>query len=302
MRIAVAGGTGFVGNALVNELVKCGHEIIILSRTKKAGQSKQICYVTWLTEEADSLDQLQDIDIFINLAGESINSGRWTSDRKKTIVNSRIKAVDEIMTLMAHLTKKPKAFINASAIGFYGTSEEMRFTEEDDSIGRDFLTSTVITWESEANEATKLGVRTVLCRFGIILDKNKGALPKIAAPYKAFAGGNLGNGSQWMSWIHLEDVIRGILFVIENEKICGPVNFTAPQPVKMNEFGKTLANVLHRPHWLTVPGWMLKLILGEMSMLVLEGQMVMPKKLLENGFQFKYTQLESALKNIFPST
>lgn len=301
MKITITGGTGFVGKALVGELIKQDHEIVILTRkTINPGQDHRIRYVKWLSEDSNPIDQLQDTDIFINLAGESISSGRWNKQRQDLIVSSRRNAVGEILDIANKLNNKPKALINASAIGFYGTSETKVFTEEDDGQGDDFLSWTVMQWESEAIKAAELGIRTVLCRFGIILDKNEGALPKITLPYKAFIGGNLGNGRQWMSWIHIEDVVKGISFILENEKIKGPVNFTAPHPVTMNEFGTTLANVLRRPHWLPAPSFALRLLLGEMSMLVLEGQKVMPKKLLDNGFHFNYTELSSALKNIFP--
>jgi uncharacterized protein (TIGR01777 family) len=301
MKIAVAGGTGFVGKALVNELVKNHHDVVILTRKKMMNResNNQIQYVQWLAETSNPSKFLQDTDIFINLAGESINSGRWTAQRKKTILESRLVAVNEMLKILKGLNRMPKAWINASAIGFYGTSEEDTFTEEDKGHSNDFLSDTVKQWEKEADKATLLGIRTVLCRFGIILDKNEGALPKIAFPYKAFIGGNIGHGCQWMSWIHIEDVVKGIMFVINNENISGPVNFTAPHPVSMKEFGKTLSPILHRPHWLPVPSFALRLLLGEMSTLVLEGQKVLPQKLLENDFQFNYPDLNRALKNIY---
>lgn len=162
------------------------------------------------------------------------------------------------------------------------------------------MAETVHAWENTAMKAdSDFGIRTVLCRFGIILDKYDGALPRMALPYQLFAGGTVGSGDQWVSWVHLKDVIRGIQFCIENERLSGPVNFTAPYPVTMKEFGKTLGSVLHRPHWLPVPEIALKLILGEMSILVLEGQKVLPAKLEENGFTFLFPDLKSALKDIY---
>jgi uncharacterized protein (TIGR01777 family) len=301
MKIALAGGTGFVGKALVNELVKNNHDVVILTRKSITPElNGQIKYVQWLSENSQPLEYLKDTDIFINLAGESINNGRWTTRRKDIILKSRIDAVTEILSIMEKLDRKPKAFINASAIGIYGVSEDKVFTEEDHVIRNDFLSDTVMQWENKAGKASELGIRTIFCRFGIILNKHQGALPKIAFPYKTFIGGNIGHGRQWMSWIHLEDVVKGIIFIIENPEIQGPVNFTAPHPVPMMEFGQTLGLVLHRPNWLPVPGFALRLLLGEMSALVLEGQKVLPKKLLENGYHFKYPNLEEALKNIFP--
>jgi uncharacterized protein len=301
MKITIAGGTGFVGKALVDHLLKNNHEIIILTRNVIATKvTDQIRYVQWLSEDSSPFQALEGTDIFINLAGESINSGRWTEKRKVKIVNSRLDAVHSLLDIINKLDTKPKTLINASAIGIYGTSFEKIFTEEDNhGFGTDFLSETVQQWENEAEAATQFGIRTVFCRFGIILDKHKGALPKIAFPYKSFIGGPIGNGRQWMSWIHVEDVVKGISFIIENEQINGPINFTAPKPVMMNEFGKTLASVVHRPNWLPVPSFALHLLLGEMSTLVTEGQKVLPKKLLENGYHFTYTDLNMALKNIF---
>lgn len=300
MKIAIAGGTGFVGKALVDELIKNNHSVVVLTRRANNHDTHgQIQYVQWLSENSDPLKYLQGTDIIINLAGESLNSGRWTNQRKNTILNSRLEAVEEIVNILLKLDPKPKTLINASAIGIYGTSENDVFVEEDNGHSSDFLSDTVKQWEKKASHASQLGLRTVLCRFGVILDKHQGALPKISFPYKAFIGGNLGHGHQWMSWIHIEDVVKGISFVIENEQIQGPVNFTAPQPVTMKDFGKILASILHRPHWLPVPSFALKLLLGEMSTLVLDGQKVLPKKLLENGYLFIYPDLNKALRNIF---
>lgn len=301
MKIAIAGGTGFVGKALVKELVENNHQVVILTRNVVSVKgSSKVRYLQWLNDKANPLNDLQDTDIFINLAGESINSGRWTENRKGKILNSRLDAVKALLNIMNKLDRMPKALINASAIGIYGTSLEKVFTEnEEHGLGNDFLANTVKQWENEANKASQLGIRTVFCRFGIILDKQEGALSKIAFPYKSFIGGSLGNGQQWMSWIHLADVVKGIGYIIENENIHGPVNFTAPQPATMNEFGQTLASVLHRPHWLPVPRFALRLLLGKMSTLVVDGQKVLPTKLLEFGYQFKYPELNHALKNIF---
>jgi uncharacterized protein len=301
MKITIAGGTGFVGRALVDHWLKNNHDVIILSRrvNDKNGDDR-IRYVQWLGENSSPYQELEGTDIFINLAGESINSGRWTEQRKEKILTSRLESVKALLNIIYKLKTKPKALINASAIGIYGTSLEKTFTEHaNNGYGNDFLATTVTQWENEAEKASQLGVRTVFCRFGIILDHNQGALPKIAFPYKSFIGGPIGNGRQWMSWIHIEDVVKGITFLIENEHIHGPINFTSPNPVTMTEFGKTLGQVLHRPHWLPVPSYALRVLLGEMSTLVVDGQKVLPNNLLENGFQFTYPELNMALKNIF---
>lgn len=300
MKIAIAGGTGFVGKALTTDLLQNGHEIFILTRNPpKITENANLHFTQWLSPESSPESSLQGVDIFINLAGESINSGRWTENRKKMILQSRLNATKETINLITKLHSKPKLLINASAVGIYGTSLSKTFTEKDSAIGSDFLAQTVVKWEQKANEVSSLGIRTVFCRFGIILAKDEGALPRIAMPYKLFAGGTVGSGMQWVSWIHLADVIKGIQFVMTNEDIHGPVNFTSPHPMKMKDFGKTVGSVLQRPHWVPAPGFALRLALGEMSTLVLEGQKVLPKQLEDHGFQFSYPTLNSALKSIF---
>lgn len=300
MRIAIAGGTGFVGSALVKKLLDKKHELFILTRnTADKHSSKNLNYVQWLNDVDSPEDALEGIDVFINLAGESINSGRWTDERKKRILNSRITATREVLRIISRLEEKPYTLINASAVGYYGTSQNETFTEANRKNGTDFLAETVRSWEEEAFKAEEFEVRTVFCRFGIILEKNDGALPRMALPYKLFAGGTVGTGDQWVSWIHLDDVVNGILYCIEHEQLQGPVNFTSPNPLTMKEFGKILGEVLNRPHWLPAPGFALKIALGEMSTLVLKGQKVLPEKLQTFGYDFLYPNLRSALRNIY---
>ncbi|KOP70919.1 TIGR01777 family oxidoreductase [Cytobacillus solani] len=300
MKIAVTGGTGFVGHALTKEFVQKGHEVFILTRKMDVKENKkQVTYVQWLNEGDRPWEILEDVDVFINLAGESINSGRWSKNRKKRILKSRISATNEVEKILSRLQKKPEVLIQASAVGFYGISDSETFTEDSREAGDDFLARTVQQWEATAHNAEDLGIRTVYCRFGIILDDTDGALPRIALPYKAFAGGTVGSGDQWVSWIHLKDVVNGILFVAANKHVKGPVNFTAPNPVKMKEFGQTLGKVLHRPHWIPAPRFALKIALGEMSILVLEGQKVLPQKLLAHGYTFLYRDLKNALEDIY---
>jgi uncharacterized protein len=300
LRIAIAGGTGFVGKSLSSKLLKLGHQVFILTRHVQQNKAKDgLSYIRWLSSDADPALELQEVDVIINLAGESINSGRWTDRQKEKIIESRLQATDEVLHIVKKLESKPKVLINASAIGVYGTSETETFTEEAQASGNDFLATTVGQWEEKALQATDLGIRTVLCRFGIILDATQGALPSIALPYTLFAGGTVGSGKQWVSWIHIEDVIEAIVFIMEHDEIKGPVNFTAPTPVQMKQFGRTLGAVLHRPHWMPVPSFALRLALGEMSMLVLKGQKVYPSKLLHSGYHFRYRTLTEALRNIY---
>lgn len=296
MKIAITGGTGLVGRALTNELLHNGHEVFILTRQVKELNSSNVQFVKWLNPGDKPENQLEGIDAIVNLAGATIN-GRWTEEYKQKIIDSRIKATTEVKRIIQSLKNKPDVLVNASAVGYYGTSMSGEFNEQSDP-GNDFLADTVQRWEAAASEAKEFGTRVVLSRFGLILDKNGGALPRIILPYKFFGGGKVGTGDQWLSWIHVTDVVSGLILAIESSKLEGPVNFVAPSPVTMDQFGRTLSKVMERPHWLPVPAFALKVALGEMSMLVLEGQKAIPEKLLSAGFSFQYPELEKALREI----
>ncbi|MFK2826173.1 TIGR01777 family oxidoreductase [Bacillus sp. B190/17] len=300
MKAAIAGGTGFVGKALTDQLLKNGWEVIILTRSlKNKKNTKNIRFVEWLSNDSKPEEALKDVNVFINLAGESLNSGRWTEERKRRIINSRISSTKELIRIMGELPNKPDVFINASAIGCYPVSQIAVYTESSNELGSDFLAHTVKIWEEEASHANALGIRTVFARLGVILGKEEGALPRMALPYKLFIGGKIGSGSQWLSWIHVQDVARAIFFIIEHPEISGPVNLTAPSPETLNTIGKTLGEILHRPHWLPVPGIVLKTALGEMSTLILNGQRVLPEKLIAHSFSFQFPDINQALKNIY---
>jgi uncharacterized protein len=300
LKIVIAGGSGFVGQALSDFFLKNGDDVVILTRQPKSTSTQtKLTFIDWLNEDSNPAPLLDGAEIFINLAGESINSGRWNEKRKQRILQSRLKATTELLHIIENLKVKPQVLINASAIGYYGTSDTATFTEDSNSSGSDFLAETVKQWEDLAKQAESSGVRTVLARFGIILAEKDGALPKMALPYRLFAGGKLGKGNQWVSWIHIEDVIQAIFFIIRHESLNGPVNFIAPNPIPMDEFGKALAKVLHRPHLFPTPEFALKILLGEMSMLMLEGQRVLPRMLLDHGYIFHYPTIDSALNDIF---
>lgn len=298
MKVAIAGGSGLIGSALTKALVKGGHQVYILSRDPaKLPQQENIKGIQWLTEVATPETQLEGIDAIINLAGENLNSGRWTSAKKEQILGSRIKATKEIVRIIQAMTTKPAVLINGSAIGIYGTSLTERFTEDMEESGEDFLATVVSEWEQAAAEAES-DTRVVYARFGMVLDNKGGALKKMLPPFQFGIGGNLGSGQQWMSWVHIEDVVNALLHCVENNTINGPVNITAPHPVRMHEFGKALSSVIKRPYWAPVPGFLLKVALGEMSILVLEGQQVIPKKLTESQFQFQFEEVKTALANL----
>ncbi|SOC11490.1 hypothetical protein SAMN05880501_106172 [Ureibacillus xyleni] len=297
MKIVIAGGSGFIGGKLVDLLVKNGHEVIILTRSKKT-PSKNVSYILWLQEGAVPENELHKVDAFINLAGVSINDGRWTPKHQQQIYNSRMTATDELVRIISAMEVKPSVLINASAIGIYPASYNTVFTEKSAEIASDFLAQTVKDWELKANHVTQFGVRTVFTRFGVVLGREGGALPLMALPYKLFVGGKVGGGKQWVSWVHVEDVVRAIYFALQNDQLQGPVNVTAPTPVTMEEFGKMIGSVLKRPHWLPVPSFAMKLALGRKSKLVLEGQHVLPKVLMANEFIFNFPELKLALEDL----
>lgn len=297
MNIVIAGGSGFVGQKLSEHLINKGHEIIILSRRKEKGKN-QLKYVQWLQENARPEKDIGDADVFINLAGVSINDGRWTKKHQQQIYDSRMHATDELLRIIHQLPQKPQTLINASAIGIYPASESTRYTETSTDIANDFLGQTVRDWEHKAMTAKDMGIRVACTRFGVILGEHGGALSPMVTPYKLFAGGTVGSGRQWLSWVHIDDVIRAIEFAIDTPSLDGPINITAPFPKQMKYFGQTIGKILNRPHWLPVPAFMMQLLLGRKSDLVLKGQFVVPEKLQKNGFLFSYPTLEEALENL----
>lgn len=297
MKIVIAGGSGFIGQKLTDILLSEGHKIVNLTRKSKKS-SGNVCHVQWLEEGTSPEKEIKDVDVIINLAGVSINDGRWDPNHKKQIYNSRMVATDELLRIISLLPKKPALFINASAIGIYPTSLNAVYTEDSLETSNDFLGKTVYDWENKAKQVEAYGTRAVFMRFGVVLGKEGGALPLMVLPYRLFVGGTVGLGEQWVSWVHVVDVVRAIAYVIKNGELHGPVNVTAPSPIQMKDFGKTISSVLHRPHWLPVPSFVMKLVLGQKSALVLEGQHVVPKVLIEKGFKFKFPSLQSALEDL----
>lgn len=293
MNVLIAGGTGFVGKHLTEVLKERGHHIYILTRFPDAyNDTVSMTYLNY----NDEVEDLPIIHAVINLAGESL-FGYWTKNKKESILSSRIEITKKVIVFLKQMKIKPSVFINGSAIGFYGTSEEIIFTEKTKQVGEGFLANVVKKWENTATEAESLGIRTIYMRFGVILGQ-AGALPLMRLPIKLFAGGKIGNGEQWISWIHIKDVVNLIIFGIENEQIEGVLNVTAPYPQRNKEFTKTLAKVLKRPHWFQTPSPLIRVILGEMSELITEGQYVLPQKALDHNFHFKFPHLEEALREI----
>lgn len=294
MNILIAGGSGFIGQQLTDTFVKMGHDVFILSRrTRRKMTHQSVKYFNYKT----MADELPRINVVINLAGESL-FGYWTKGKKRRILNSRIETTNKIIKLISWMKVKPELFINASAIGFYGISDEIIFSEKTNTPGKDFLANVVHQWEITGQKARELGVRTVFARFGLVLGK-KGALPLMSLPIKLGLGGKIGSGEQYMSWIHIQDVVRLIIFMIEHEHIEGPVNFTAPNPKQNKYFIRTLARKLKRPTLIPAPKQLLESLLGEMSLLITEGQYVLPNRAKQYDFEFKYPTLNQALENLY---
>jgi uncharacterized protein (TIGR01777 family) len=303
MKVAITGATGFVGIALVKKLSQRGDSLVILTRNpEKAGRffpaqvfpNLEIVPYT-PTESGDWQQALGGCDGVVNLAGEPI-SERWTNESKQEIIRSRVQGTQKIVAAISQANPKPRVLVNTSAIGYYGTSETATFDETSPK-GEDFLAQVCEQWEAEAVKVQDLGVRLVILRFGIVLG-NGGALAKMIPPFKLFAGGPIGKGRQWFSWIHIEDLVNLLITALDRPDMAGVYNATAPNPVRMSQFCQVLGDVLKRPSWLPVPPIALEILLGEGSKVVLEGQEVLPKALQALGFSYQYPQLQEALEDI----
>lgn len=293
LNILITGGTGFVGSNLTKSLHKKSHHTYILTRSPEEYTNTN--NATYINYEYP-VELLPTIHGVINLAGESL-FGYWTKKKKASILDSRIKATTSVVGFIKKLDKKPDVFISGSAVGYYGTSDDLMFTEATTAPGDDFLASVVHKWEQCAKQIEDIGIRTVYTRFGVILGK-KGALPYMSLSVKLFAGGKIGDGEQWVSWVHIEDVINMIEFCLYNKHMEGPVNVTAPNPQRNKDFTQTLAKVLKRPYWFPAPSSLIRTAAGEMSLLITEGQYVIPQKIQNAGYQFSYPFLKEAFRAI----
>ena len=301
MKIIVAGGTGFIGQHVCQILIENQHDVIVLSRNPAQAQAhsnQKISFVDWnaLTHEEDQ--NIEGAEAFINLAGAPIADARWTPAQKQTLINSRVITTRRLVEAIARLTVKPKTLINASGIGFYGAADNVSMNESSGQ-GQGFLAELCQQWEHEADQATHLGVRVILLRLGMVLGSDGGALSKMVTPFKMFAGGPIAPGTQKVSWIHIDDLARLIIWLLETQTVLGPVNAVSPHSVTMQEFCKTLGKALDRPSWLPVPGFMLNILLGELSDMLTTGQQVEPRKITHEGFTFTYPTLDPALNSLF---
>jgi uncharacterized protein (TIGR01777 family) len=300
MKIIISGATGLVGTALVRALRDDGHSV---GRLVRAGGPASAGDIPWNPAAANiDLAPLEGADAFVNLNGASIGGGRWTSERKQLLRTSRVETTRFLVDAMSRLRQKPRAFVSASAIGFYGSRGNEVLTETS-ARGTDFLSELSREWEREAQRAESLGIRTAILRFGIVLAAGGGALPRMLTPFRMGVGGRLGSGKQWMSWIALDDVVGIIRWAIADSQASGPINLVAPNPVQNAEFTRVLARVLNRPAIFPAPAFALRLMLGEMAdALLLGSQRVRPEILIEAGYKFRFDDLEPALRAALAKT
>jgi uncharacterized protein (TIGR01777 family) len=292
MRIVVAGASGLVGSALVTKLKAEGSEVTPLVRSAaKSGE------IEWHPNRGTTdVPAMEGFDAVINLAGEGIANGRWTEKKKRSILDSRVNGTRLLSETMAQLSRKPATFINASAVGFYGSRGNELVDEESDP-GEGFLAGVCRQWESATARAEQAGIRVVKLRFGVILTKNGGMMGSMLGPFKLGLGGKIGSGEQVISWVAMDDVVAAISFILQNESVRGPVNVVTPQPVTNEEFTKTLGRVLSRPTFMTMPAFAARLTFGEMAdEMMLSSTRVAPKVLNDAGFKFQYPELEGAVR------
>ncbi len=303
MKIAITGATGFVGSRLVERLQAEGHQIVVL--TRNATRAKRVfapdafpnveivAYTP--TELGDWQTAIAGCDGVVNLAGEPITE-RWTPEHKQGILNSRKLGTEMLVAAIAQANPRPQVLVSASGIGYYGTSETATFDEASAS-GDDFLAEVCLAWEGAAETVKSFGVRLVILRLGVVLGMG-GAIARMIPPFKLFAGGPIGTGKQWFSWIHRDDVVSLIMQALTQPTMVGTFNATAPNPVRMAELSTTIGQVMNRPSWLPVPAFALEKLLGDGAKVVLEGQQVLPQRTQETGFQYQYPTVKPALEEI----
>jgi len=302
MRIVITGGTGLIGNALAREMGSAGHEVVVLTRdpARSGTLPPGTRAVRWDGRTAGDWAKLLDGDtVIVHLAGDAIAVGRWTDEKKRRIRESRVESGRAVLEAVRQAKSKPRALLQGSAVGYYGDTGDAVVTESHPP-GDDFLARVCVEWEASTAEVTSFGVRRPVLRTGIVLSSQGGALPRMALPFRMLAGGPLGNGRQWLPWIHEMDEVGAIRFLIEREDADGPFNLTAPAPLPNRDFSRALGEALHRPSFAPAPGFALRLLLGEMADALLHGQRAVPRKLLDLGYVFRYPEALAALRGLLP--
>ena len=302
MRVVVTGGTGFIGRALVAALVARGDEVSVLTRdparARAGGETPAAVALLPWGDRAQWTAQVGQSDAVVNLAGEGVADARWTRERLEQIKRSRIETTSAVADAVARAPKK-LVWVSGSAVGIYGMRKDDQVLDENGEHGADVLGGICEAWEKATAPAKEAGARVAIARTGIVLGPDGGALAKMLPPFRAFAGGPLGDGRQWLSWIHIEDAVRGLLFALDHEGIDGPFNLSAPKPVTMNEFARALGHALHRPSVMRVPAVALKMALGEgLAETLLTGQRAVPARLERAGFTFRFEEVGAALRDL----
>lgn len=307
MRVIITGGTGLIGMALVESLARDGHEVIVLSRNpkQKGPLPGNVQFVKWDAKTAEGWGHLADgagaiVNLAAaNLAGKNFLPQRWTDERKRAILESRINSGKAVVAAVKAAQTKPGMVVQSSAVGYYGPRPMSAELTEDSPPGDDFLADVCVKWEASTAEVEDMGVRRVVVRTGVVLSTEDGALPRLALPYKLFAGGPIGSGKQPVPWIHLHDEVQAIRFLIEHDGAHGPFNLCAPNTVTNAQFGRALGRVLDRPHLVPAPGFAFKMAFGQVADVILTGQNPVPAKLRELGFAFAFAEVEAALRDLY---
>jgi hypothetical protein len=301
MNFVITGGTGFIGTLLVRRLSQESHSIVLLSRSASRSyrlNNADVRIVRWDPyAPGEWMREIDGADTVINLVGKNVFEQRWNDTVKRQILDSRVVPTALLVDAIARAEKKPSLLISASAVGFYGDRNDEEITETSGP-GDDILAEVVQRWEGAAYEAERYGVRVATPRIGLVLEKSGGMIGKMLLPFRLCAGGRIGSGRQYLPWVHMDDVVRGMLFPIEKQNFHGVYNLVSPHPVTMNEFVRTFGKVLHRPSWLPVPDFALSVLYGEGAKVILSGQRALPKRLIEAGFLFSFSDAESALRSI----
>lgn len=304
MKVAVTGATGFVGTHLVKRLCAEGHTVKVFTRNAERARKvfpasvfKEVEIVAYepLTS-GDWQSEISGCDGVVNLAGEAI-SERWTAERKQAIVDSRAVGTQKIVEAIGKAAAQPTVLVNASAVGYYGTSETAEFYETSEPINQDFLSDVCKSWETAAEKVSTFGTRLVIVRIGIVLGMG-GAIAKMLTPFRLYAGGPIGSGKQWFSWIHRDDLVNLFIKALTDGQMAGVYNGTAPHPVRMGEVCTVLGKVMNRPSWLPVPDFVIETLLGDGAIVVLEGQKVLPERTQSTGFSYQYPKVEAALREV----